>query len=193
MLHQRAVWGSAECHRCNLCKTNMSRVNMLAHAQTDVDTNTNAHTRRTHIHKHMMRTQARPPHHVPHALLAGCCWCRFSAVTVATIVLSIGCCACSNMFSNPTDRDRAQRLQAYLDVRCDCISDVLSGGCLCALVGVPCRLRMLSTVSNCSNILLEDKSTPVPRVLKLTPDQGTPTAKLHTKILRFWSLSQRGS
>jgi len=41
----------------------------------------------------------------------------------------------------------------------------LSGGRLCALIGAPWRLSMLSTLSTCSSILSEGKST---------PRQGTP-------------------
>ena len=37
-------------------------------------------------------------------------------------------------------------------------SGQLSGGRLCTLIGVPCRLSMLSTFSTFANVLFQDKS-----------------------------------
>ena len=41
---------------------------------------------------------------------------------------------------------------------CISIVFVISGSCRCALIGVPCRLSMLSTFSTFANVSLKDKS-----------------------------------
>ena len=50
---------------------------------------------------------------------------------------------------------------------------IYSGGRLCTLIGVPCRLSMLSTFSTFAMYCFNTNHR-VLRVLKLTPRQGTP-------------------
>ena len=57
---------------------------------------------------------------------------------------------------------------------------------MCALIGVPWRLRMLSTFSTFSNIYMFEANRPMLRVLKLISRQGTPTTG-RIRFVRFVS------